>query len=690
MLWEESMMRLLPRRHRARLGLIGITTAAVLLTMAPRIGGEGEPSGTQEELKAWHSRMVEASQPSAHGCFTGAYPAVMWWETACVDPPSVPMSPKHVPAARRDVGGGISVVTERPPGAGPITHAYGTFEEVHLPQALRVDSVPPRAQPGEPPSGPVMANSYSLQLNTNYLRVEECGDSPAPAGCWGWKQFVFANDGSKQDAENPPAGPSRLYVEYWLLHYNPDTSQGQTCPTGWEEVPDDGEIHCSLKRNAGELPYVPIVNIDKESFRLEASTETVDGEVVDKVRFNNGDRNIYSASGVDILHVLPPEPGEPDPGWTQVEFNVFGYGEGSTATFNQQASFNLRTTIVDGSPAKPKCRDFGFSKERNNLNFGPPGPVATSPAPALIINESRQGPASVACAVAVAVGDTHQYTFAGTFYDFQATGDFVEARAGSTFEVQTRKESGAPNWPNTSVDKSVGVRMGNSRLAVCGGTRLVVNGANTSLPSGEALLLPTGVTIDRVNNVYTFRDPSGNSVRVTAVNGNVPYIDLGIGLGPETAAARGLLGNHNGDPHYLETSDGTPMLVPLSFVDLYQVFGNSWRVSPTATLLRPCDTVGVGNPTAPFYAGNLGTDVRQQARNFCVARGVDPLWLDTCSLDVAVLGANATTVYVGLRAPVVDANPKQLPIPCVPSTTHPTCPTPICVPGAAGCPRPGN
>lgn len=683
------MMRLLPRRRRAWLGLTVATTAAVLLTMGVHIGRAGAPDA-QEEFKAWHSTMAEAPRPSVRGCFTGAYPEVVWRETACVDPPSVPMSPKRAPAPRQDVGGGISIVTERPPGAGPITQAYGTFEDVYLHKDLRVDSVPPTPQAGEPPSGPVMANSYSLQLNTNRLRVAECAGSPAPDGCWGWKQFVFANDGSRQGGTDSPARPSRLYIEYWLLSYNPDTSQGKPCPAGWQEVPKNGEVNCSLKRDANPLPYVPIGNIKNGSLRLEAFTETVNGQVVDEVRFNNGNGRIDSASGVDILHILPPQQGKPDPDWTQVEFNVFGFGGGSMATFDRPVSFDLRTTIVDGSPVRPGCQDFGFSEEKNNLNFGHPGAFATSPAPALVINEAQQGRVPVACDVAEVVGDTHQYTFAGTFYDFQATGDFVEARAGSTFEVQTRKASGAPNWPNTSVDKSVGVRMGNTRLAVCGGTRLVVNGADTSLASGQSLLLPTGVKIDRVNNVYTFTDPSGNSVRSTAINGNVPYIDLGIGLGPETTAVRGLLGNHNGDPRYLETSYGTPMLVPLSFADLYQVFGNSWRVSPSATLLRACDTVGVGDPTAPFYAGNLRADIRQQARDICVGRGVDPLWLDPCSLDVAVLGPNAAGAYVGLQPPAEDANPQQPPIPCIPSTTHPTCPTPTPTCWTGGCRRAGN
>jgi cellulase/cellobiase CelA1 len=207
------------------------------------------------------------------------------------------------------------------------------------------------------------------------------------------------------------------------------------------------------------------------------------------------------------------------------------------------------------------------------------------------------------------------------------------------------------------MNQSVGVRMGNTRLAVCAGTRLVVNGADTNLPSGESLLLSTGVTIDRVGNVYTFRDPSGNAVRTTAISGNVPYVDLGVGLGPDTPAARGLLGNHNGDPEYLEASDGTAMRVPLSFEDLYNVFGDSWRVSPTASLLRFCETVAVSNPAAPFTPDDLSAADRQRAQTYCSSLPLHKDWSIPCQLDVAVLGTPAGDTLLGLQPAAKYGNP---------------------------------
>ena len=387
------MLRLLPRKRRAQLGMVGVTIAAVLLTMGVHAGGKAERPVTQEDRLAWHSRLVETPWPSVRGCFDATYPEVVWRETACVDPPSVHMSPNRVPTAPLNIGDGKSIVAERPPGTDDITHAYGTFEEIDQDEAnaLTVES-----SPSIGPT-PVMADSYTLQLNTNRLKVRECAASPTPAMCEGWKQFIFANDGT--GPRDSGSKPSALYIQYWLLGFNPDASQGKFCPSGWLPVADEGEVHCSLKTPAQPLSYVPIKNIRHASFKLEAMTQTVGGIVVDIVAFNNGDPNdgdpndAVSVASSGILHVLPenPVPGRAGPGWTQVEFNVFGYGDGATAIFNKEANFNLRTTIVNGSPVKPICQDYGYSSEKNNLNFGrKPTAYPTSPAPALIVNQAQQ------------------------------------------------------------------------------------------------------------------------------------------------------------------------------------------------------------------------------------------------------------------------------------------------------------
>jgi len=87
--------------------------------------------------------------------------------------------------------------------------------------------------------------------------------------------------------------------------------------------------------------------------------------------------------------------------------------------------------------------------------------------PAVIFQESTAGGASSNCAAATTVGDTHLRTFDGLFYDFQASGDFTLVEIDPGFEVQTRQVSGAPTWPNATVNNAVAVRFGTTEVAIC-------------------------------------------------------------------------------------------------------------------------------------------------------------------------------------------------------------------------------
>ena len=138
------------------------------------------------------------------------------------------------------------------------------------------------------------------------------------------------------------------------------------------------------------------------------------------------------------------------------------------------------------------------------------------------------------------------------------------------------------------------------------------------------------------------------------------YINLTVGMGTWPTTVRGLLGNPNNDVTKLEAADGTVFSVPLSFNDLYNVYGQSWRVLPTDNLLAACGSqTATGNPTSWFFVNNLTPEVRTQAQGVCTAAQVPQAWLNNCTLDVAVLGTQAAQVYVGAAPPVLDGNPRQ-------------------------------
>jgi hypothetical protein len=301
----------------------------------------------------------------------------------------------------------------------------------------------------------------------------------------------------------------------------------------------------------------------------------------------------------------------------------------------------------------------GFTGETNNLSFGPNAPAASQPGPALIFTESSAGGAPSFCAAATSVGDTHLATLNGLFYDFQASGDFVLAQVDPDFVVQARQVSGAPTWPDASVNSAVATRMGKTKVAVClSPARLNVNGENTELGDGKSLSTPDGVDVLRTGNVYIITSQSGDSVRAEV---NASWIDVFVGLGRSSAKVRGLLANADGDVNKIATRDGTVLTNPFSFEALYHPYADSWRVASNESLLSVCGDRNVerGIPRRPFYANDLEPRVYERTRAVCTAAGVKagPL-LDACTLDVAVIGDDkAAQVFVNAPEPVAVGKP---------------------------------
>jgi hypothetical protein len=252
-----------------------------------------------------------------------------------------------------------------------------------------------------------------------------------------------------------------------------------------------------------------------------------------------------------------------------------------------------------------------------------------------------------------AVGDTHLTTFDGLFYDFQATGEFLLAQPAADFIVQTHQVSGAPQWPNAAINKAVGVKIGQTQVAIClDPYRLEINGRPARLDKGKSLSLPGGVSLLRRGDTYFIWRPDGDGVRAD-VNDN-EYIDVYVGHAPG-ATVRGLLGNANS-----ATSDdiamqaGGPLAQPVSFADLYGRYADSWRVPSNQSLLCPGQKIEHGKPGAPIYASNLTPSQYTSAQGVCTAAGVkDPTLLEACILDVTVIGSNkAANAFVGLTPPV--------------------------------------
>ena len=596
--------------------------APAFATSLPAPAGQSPPPPAQPsaaQLEAWRTAMAQVPLPK-QGCFTVTYPATQWQEIPCTTPPNIPMLPKRPPRPLI-IGNGADVSAQAP--SGFISTAIGSFD-------AGTNVTGEAGQVGG--AGGQVANAYSLQLNTNFFTSSDCAGSPNPS-CKGWEQFVYENDGAS------PAF-SGAYIQYWLLAYN------TTCPAGWNTFSFSGstDIYC-WRNSTGSVhaPNQPATNMNNLSVTGNVSLGS------DSITFAVGG-TMFASPGNNFVHASA--------GWQIAEFNVVGDGGGGQANFTGGTTIIPRTRITYGGTAAPTCVAQGFTGETNNLNFGPGAPGSSPPGPAIFFNETNAGGALTSCSASTTVGDTHLATFDGLLYDFQASGDFVLAQA-TDFVVHARQVSGAPTWPDASVNQAIATRMGNNTFAICpaieGPPVTYINGDPSQLADNQAVSLDGGVDIWKQGNVYTVLDQAGDAVRAT-IHLSPDYINVSVGLGTRPEEVTGLLANANNNVFQIAARDGTVLTAPFAFGALYGPYGTGWRVPPIQdTLLSVCGQITEnGIPSKPFYAKDLDIKLREPALRVCEEAGVkDPALLDACTLDVAVLGTpDAATVYVGAPPPI--------------------------------------
>jgi hypothetical protein len=195
--------------------------------------------------------------------------------------------------------------------------------------------------------------------------------------------------------------------------------------------------------------------------------------------------------------------------------------------------------------------------------------------------------------------------------------------------------------------------MGKTRVEVyIEPTRLLIDGKATNLADGKSLVQPTGVQVAHQGIVYVITSASGNRVTATL---EPQWISVTVGLGSTPSPqAKGLLGNPVGNAHQLFSSAGKLLNEPVSFDDLYKMFGDSWRVPAGKSLFTGTTNVVAANPTAPFFAANLAPAAAAHALAVCKAAGItNQDLLDSCTLDTTVLNNDeAAKAFTIARLPV--------------------------------------
>ncbi|MBV9585741.1 MAG: VWD domain-containing protein [Alphaproteobacteria bacterium] len=593
------------------------------------------PPGTAPQPSAqtpedWRATMSRTPTPKS-GCFESSYPSTEWKEVPCQTPPLRPYPPRPggPPGVVGSTNNDVSALV-----TGQLTSAAGSFDSVSG-VTTETGTTFPGSTCNNPTAG--VANIFSLQLNARPFTTSVCTANP---GCQGWQQFIYSS------------GVNQAFMQYWLLNV------GAACPAGWTPFQNGAQLDCF--QNSPGAASVPAQTIAGLSNMILTGTAANGGN--DTVALSEGSPpTLHKTSAADNILNLAKA-------WDVAEFNIFGDSCSTQAVFAGTPTIVVRTHVENGTRNAPSCLAQSFTGETNNLSFGPAAPTANpGPAPAVLLEESSAGGAPSACAAATSVGDTHLTTFAGTHYDFQASGDFVLAQAGPDFAVHTRQASGAPTWPNAALNKAVAAQIGKTTVALCAApTRLVIDGKLHNLADGKSVSLADGVTIWRSGNAYFAKNKNGDSVKAQFNHTSSPnndWIDVTVGLGDgsQMAGMRGLLGNPNGNANELAASNGTVLQQPISFEELYGRYGNSWRIPLAQSLLCKERQVPSGNPTAPLYANDLTPQQQQRARAICEAAGVkEGAALDDCMLDVTVFGSKtAANVFVRTRAPTVVIKPGE-------------------------------
>ena len=197
---------------------------------------------------------------------------------------------------------------------------------------------------------------------------------------------------------------------------------------------------------------------------------------------------------------------------------------------------------------------------------------------------------------ATALGDVHLTTFDGEHFDFQATGEFVLARAtlpGDPFLVQIRTEAWA-GIPGTSITTGVAARVGADIVTLGLGGRLAIDGIALALPPAGAAtwLLEGGSVTAAPGQAITITWTAGRQLTLRDMGENID-LSLLLGAGDGAGSVQGLLGTHDGATGAFRGPDGSLIGVHLSSAEIMGGFADAWRVAPGLSLLPPASTQGV-------------------------------------------------------------------------------------------------
>ncbi len=329
--------------------LTGVIVAGCLAAVMLTSGSAFAATQLQAaRLAEWQQGLAQLPEMGS-GCYQASYPSLQWQATPCQVAPAMPMQPAVVGNGKdysAKVTGTISQATGSFNGVSPTTTEQGQYGG----------------------SGSQLANTYSLQLNSEFFSTPTCSKSANPASCLGWQQFVYDSHANI------------VFMQYWLIRYN------ATCPSGWFTFSNDCYRNSAASRFAGGQ----ISAAGLATTKLLASA-VAGGK--DEVSLSNGSgkATLVSASDnvVDLAKV-----------WNTSEFNVFGDGGGGEAFFGSKTTIESQTSLHATSSAAPKCVKEGFTAETNNLSLSHTPALGPETSPTIAFEQTNSAATSASCAVA--------------------------------------------------------------------------------------------------------------------------------------------------------------------------------------------------------------------------------------------------------------------------------------------------
>jgi Ca2+-binding RTX toxin-like protein len=280
-----------------------------------------------------------------------------------------------------------------------------------------------------------------------------------------------------------------------------------------------------------------------------------------------------------------------------------------------------------------------------------------------------------------AYADPHLVTLDGLAYDFMAVGEFtaVRAVAGDPLEVQIRTKAVGEVVSSIS---GVAVGIGGSRVTVSADepATLRIDGVVTVIDPLVGPVAVGGGLVFFDGQTFTVQMPNNELVRITDRG---EFLDLSVAVDGARPAGQlaGLLGNFDGDPlNDLALPDGTVLVQPVAFDELYGAFADGWRVTDLTSLFDygPGETTATFTdldfPAAAVTISDLPADLVAQAAAAVTAAGVtDPAQIEAAIIDLILTGNPAFVASAAQQpaAAAIAAEPTGAPEPAFVGVTGP-------------------